>query len=109
MTPAADEVGSLVVIVTVDADREVMGDLLAHASYGLSVFGDFEGYGGGRLHLSEDGTRLVQYLRWRDRDTYERCRDDGRWADLESTKRFMAHVSAGRAVIDDRLYRVVPS
>ena len=97
------------VVVTVDAEADVLPDLIAHAAGGLERFGDCEGFVGGALHVSDDGTRLVQYVQWSSEEAYIACRDDPRWDGLASTELFMAHLAAGRALIDARVYRVVAS
>jgi hypothetical protein len=100
--------GVCTVVVTVDADTEILDDMLDHARLGVTTyFGDCEGFIGGALHLSTDRTRLVQYLQWESEAAYLRCRDDPRWDELDSTKKFLEHVTAGRAVIHARLYEVL--
>ena len=61
---SAGQGGARAVIVTVDADAAIMPELEAHARYGLEQFRDFKGFVSGALHMNDDGTRLVQYLRW---------------------------------------------
>lgn len=97
------------VIVTVDAPAEVMADLEEHARVGLDEFHSCESYIAGAVHLSADGTRMVQYSQWTSEEGYTGCRDDPRWDDLPSTGRFMAHVVSGRAEVDARTYTVVES
>ena len=94
------------VIVTVDAPREIMDDLLSHAESGLQLFESFEGFVAGALHRSDDGERIVQYLQWRTRADHDACVADPRWADWPSSVRFMEHVDAGRARVDVRTYAV---
>ena len=101
--------GVCTVIVTLDAEREDMGDLLSHARMGLERFAEWEGFVAGALHLSQDGTRLVQYLQWASEEVYVRCRDAPVWEHLSSTRRFMAHVDAGRARVDARVFSVLAS
>ena len=100
------------VIVTVDAIDgaidNVMGDLVEHARAGIEEhFPRFAGYLGGALHVSADGTRLVQYLQWRSADDYVACRDDSSWHAIETTERFAAHARAGHARVDARVFTVV--
>ena len=95
------------VIVTVDADPDVMDDLVAHARHGIETFGELDGYVSGALHLSGDRGRLVQYLQWETRAHHEACMNDPRWDERDSTRRFMALVESGRATIDVRVYDVV--
>jgi hypothetical protein len=96
------------VVVTVDADAEILEDMLAHARLGVTTyFGEYEGFIAGALHLSTDRTRLVQYLQWESEAAYLRCRDDPRWDHLDSTKRFLDHIAAGRALVDARVFEVV--
>lgn len=95
-------------VVTVDAEAEILDDMLEHARRGVTTyFGECEGFVAGALHLSADRTRLVQYLQWESEAAYLRCRDDPRWDRLGSTKRFLDHVTAGRAVVDARPYEVL--
>lgn len=94
------------VIVTVDADDSVLPDLVAHARTGLTMSADWPGFLGGRLHVSRDGTRLVQQLWWASEEAYIRWRDDPGWDDLASTRAFMSHVAAGRAQVDARVFDV---
>lgn len=95
------------VIVTVDAPQAVMTDLIDHARLGLDRFPDFEGFVGGALHISDDETRLVQYLQFASEPSYEAARDDPTWDEAPSTRLFAEHVAAGRALIDVRVYTVV--
>jgi hypothetical protein len=95
------------VIVTVDAPLDIMGDLVAHARVGIERFGDCPGFIDGILHVSQDGRRLVQYLRWASDSEYEACRDDPRWDALPTTARFMALVSSEAVTLDARVYAVV--
>ncbi len=46
------------VIVTIDANAEIMPDLEAHAQYGLTRLQEFNGFVHGALHKSADGTGL---------------------------------------------------
>ena len=84
-----------------------MTDLVAHARFGLDRFPESEGFIGGALHVSDDGTRLVQYLQWVSQALYEAARDDPKWDEAPSTRRFAEHVASGRASIDARIYVVV--
>jgi len=95
------------VIVTVDADADVLLTLEEHARAGLGWFAAYEGFIGGALHKSADGTRLVQYLQWKREEHYLACMNDPKWEENPSTRRFMALVEAGRARVDARVYEVV--
>lgn len=95
------------VVVTVDASQAVMADLIEHARFGLDRFPDSEGFVGGALHLSDDGTRLVQYLQWTSQASYNAARDDPNWDEAPSARQFAEHVTSGRASIDARVYDVV--
>ena len=96
------------VVVTVDADPEVIDDMLEHARLGITTdFRECEGFIAGALHVSTDRTRLVQYLQWDSEAAYLRCRDDPKWDELDSTKRFLNHISTGRALVDARLFEVL--
>lgn len=95
------------VVVTVDTTQDVMGDLVEHARSGVDHFSDCDGFIGGALHVSDDGTRLVQYLQWESEAAYVACRDHRMWDEIASTAQFAEHVAAGRAQIDARSYRVV--
>lgn len=100
--------GVCTVVVTVDADAEVLDEMLEHARRGVTTyFGECEGFVAGAVHLSADRTRLVQYLQWESEAAYLRCRDDPKWDRLDSTRIFLDHVAAGRAVVDARLYEVL--
>jgi hypothetical protein len=94
--------------VTVDAEAEILEDMLEHARLGVTTyFNEYGGFIAGALHLSADGTRLVQYLQWESEAAYVRCRDDPQWDDLDSAGRFLDHVTAGRALVDAHLFEVV--
>ena len=95
------------VLVTVDANADVMPALEDHARYGLARFPEFDGFISGTLHKSADGTRLVQYLCWRSEADHLACIDDPRWNDLPSTRRFLELVESGEARMDVRVYEVV--
>lgn len=101
------DAGVCTVIVTVDAEASVMPELEVHAREGLLRFAEFPGFLGGATHRSADGTRLVQYLRWRTEAHHLACMHDSRWDDLPSTHRFMELVQSGRASMDVRVYDVV--
>ena len=94
------------VVVSVDASIEVIAEMEVHARAGLTLFGECRGFVGGALHRSDDGTRLVQYLQWENDSHYLACRDDPAWDELDSTRRFMDHVAAGRATVDARSFTV---
>lgn len=96
-----------VVVVTVDAPPERMPALLSHASLGLERFPEYKGFRTGSLHVSMDGTRLIQYLEWDSEAEYEECVLDPVWDDLESTRRFMETVAQPDVQIDARAYRVL--
>lgn len=96
-----------IVIVTVDAPLDVMDDLVAHARAGIRRFGDCQGFVDGTLHRSEDGRRLVQYLRWASVAAYETCRDDPRWDGLPTTDRFMALAATDAVTLDARVFEVL--
>ncbi len=95
------------VIVTVDAEADVLPELEAHAREGLSRFAEFRGFLGGATHRSADGTRLVQYLQWQSEEHHLACMSDTRWDDLPSTRRFMELARSGRVKMDVRVYEVV--
>jgi hypothetical protein len=95
------------VIVTVDAEPDIMSDLEAHAKAGLTLFRDFPGFVAGALHRSVDGGRLVQYVQWETELHHLECVNDPRWDSFPSTQRFMAIVDSGRAQMDMRAYRVL--
>ncbi|MCG8587807.1 MAG: hypothetical protein MJE66_00800 [Proteobacteria bacterium] len=105
--PARDDLYT--VIVTVDAEPEIMPRLEAHARFGLDAFAEFDGYCGGQLHVSLDRRRLVQIVRWRTEGDYLACRDDARWEEVPTTKAFMAAVESPNVVMDVRAYTVVAS
>ncbi|MGI9624864.1 MAG: hypothetical protein ACR2PK_18690 [Acidimicrobiales bacterium] len=95
------------VVVTVDANVDVLEELLEHAQLGLRRFPECDGFVSGALHISADRTRMIQYLQWESEAAYINCRDDSRWDEFESTRRFADHISAGRATLDARTYSVV--
>ena len=97
------------VIVTVDADPEIVPELEEHARDGLDRFARLRGFISGALHKSDDGGRLVQYLQWKTVDDHLACVHHPQWDDLPSTRRFMELVGSGRATMDVRTYRVVAS
>ncbi|MDH3678422.1 MAG: antibiotic biosynthesis monooxygenase [Acidimicrobiia bacterium] len=95
------------VIVTVDAAPTVLADLIEHARAGVEqLFPHYPGYLGGALHVSDDQTRLIQYLQWESESDYLACRDDPSWDDHESTRRFLSHIAEGRAVIEAHTFSV---
>ena len=95
------------VVVTVDADPEVIMDMESHARRGLGWFARFEGFVSGALHKSTDGGRLIQYLQWRSEADHLACMNDPRWDEEESTRSFLEHVVSGRATMDVRIYDVI--
>ncbi len=95
------------VIVTVDADTDFMPALRHHARMGLDQFPSYPGYLSGALHLSDDGTRLVQYLQWRSETDYRACVEDSAWDRFPSTAVFLEAASAGEARVDARVFVVV--
>ena len=96
-----------VVVVTLDAPMEHMPTLLSHASLGIERFPAYPGYRQGTLHVSLDGTRLIQYLVWDSEAEYEACVGDPRWDEMESTRRFMGIVELPEVQIDVRAYQVL--
>ena len=99
--------GICTVVVTVDAKASLMPALREHAERGLEHFPTYAGYLGGALHLSADGTRLVQYLQWRSEAEYVACRDDPRWEQSPSTRLFREAARSGEAQVDARSFAVV--
>jgi hypothetical protein len=97
------------VIVTVDAPPDVMPRLEAHARAGIHGFAECPGYLGGAMHVSEDGTRLVQYLQWTSEAHYRKCVEDPRWDELSTTAEFMDAIREGRARVDARTFYVAES
>ncbi|NNF27298.1 MAG: hypothetical protein HKN73_08770 [Gemmatimonadetes bacterium] len=94
-------------IVTVDAEASLIPALREHAEGGLAAFSNYPGYLGGALHLSADGTRLVQYLQWRSEAEYLACLEDPRWEEMPSTRRFLDAAKNGEARVDARTFTVV--
>lgn len=94
------------VIVTLDAPAEVLARLKGHAEAGLNRFPGYPGFVGGALHVSADGTRLVQYLQWSSEEEYLACVNDPRWDELPSTKVFMEAFETGSAIVDARAFTV---
>ncbi len=95
------------VVVTVDAEAEVMPELEAHAKSGLQRFSEFEGFVSGALHKSTDGLRLIQYLQWENEAAHLKCMNHPMWNDVPSTKRFMEIVESGRAKMVVRVVDIV--
>ena len=60
----------------------------------------------GVLHTNTDGTRLVQYLQWATEADYLACISDRRWSELPSSRRFLARIDAGEAVVDARIFTI---
>ena len=99
--------GCCTVIVTVDADAELVPELEAHARDGLRRFAEMPGFIAGALHRSDDGGRLVQYLQWASEADHLACMRDPRWDELPSTRRFMEVAASGASTVDVRVYDVV--
>ena len=97
------------VIVTVDAAMSAMAALEEHAAFGVRHFATYPGYLSGALHVSTDGTRLIQYLQWESESTYRACIDDPAWDQLESARLFKESVASGLAKVDARSFRVAAS
>ncbi|MEN8374829.1 MAG: hypothetical protein ABFS34_05215 [Gemmatimonadota bacterium] len=95
------------VVVTVDAPEALLGEMAEHARAGLARFRECDGFLGGALHVTRDGGRLLQYLRWRDEAAYDACIDDPRWDEMPTTAPFLAAVREGRATLDASAYAVV--
>ena len=64
------------VVVTVDADPDLIPELEAHARDGLARFASFKGFLSGALHKSADGGRLIQYLQWETEADHLACMHD---------------------------------
>ncbi len=94
------------VVVTVDAAVTDMAALEEHAAFGVRHFANYPGYLAGALHVSADGTRLIQYLQWESESTYRSCIDDPAWDLLQSARLFKESVASGRAKVDARSFRV---
>jgi heme-degrading monooxygenase HmoA len=95
------------VVVTVDAQADVMPELETHAKSGLQRFSEFEGFISGALHKSTDGLRLIQYLQWKSEAAHLKCMNHPMWNDMPSTKRFMEIVKSGRAKMVVRVVDIV--
>ena len=96
-------------IVSVDAPRSVLADLVRHAKSGIERFPAYRGYVGGALHVSEDEERLIQYLQWESEEDYLACLNDPGWDRLDSSRTFLSAVESGRAKMDVRAYSVTVS
>ncbi len=94
------------VVVTVDGAPDNVAIAVRHASAGLALFAEFDGFVGGATHVSADGGRIVQYLQWEDEEAHNICMNDPRWDNLESSRLFMALAERGELNIDVRIYRV---
>ena len=97
------------VIVTVDGLKDDIIAVLNHASQGLEVFANFDGFVAGATHLSDNGRRIVQYLQWDSKDSHEYCMKDPLWEDLDSGKMFMQLMRAGAIQVDVQTFEVVNS
>ena len=95
------------VIVTVDAECDIIPELETHAREGIARFAELDGFVSGALHKSTDGTRLIQYLQWRDEAAHLACMHDPRWDALPSTKRFMEIVSSDQATMKVGVFDVI--
>ena len=95
------------VIVTLDAAPETMVELESHARDGLARFAKFDGFVAGALHKSADGTRLVQYLQWRDEAAHLAFMHDPIWHEIPSTRRFMDVVESGKASMKVGVFDVI--
>lgn len=95
------------VIVTVDAEPDVLPDMEAHALIGLERFESHTGFLTATLYRNESGMRLVNVSEWTSLASYESCRDDPEWDRLASTSTFFAHLDAGRATIDVQIFERV--
>jgi len=94
------------VIVTVEAEGAEMEFVVDHASEGLALFSDFDGFIAGATHVSEDGEKVVQYLQWESSEAHAACMNDPEWAQHPSSRRFMQLMEAGDILVDVRLYDI---
>ena len=83
------------VIVTVEAATDVLPEIVSHARDGLALFEEHKGFISGAVHQSADGTRMVQYLQWANKEDHLACMDDPRWDTRQSTRAFLKHVPTG--------------
>ncbi len=104
---ARDEQTICVVIVTVDANTETIGEVTAHAQYGLKRFAEFDGFICGVLHRHANGTRIVQYLRWQSEADHLACMNHPLWDDVPSSRRFLGLVNSGQIRVDVGVYDVI--
>ena len=98
---------NITVIVTVDGSKEAIQSIVDHASSGLSIFKKFNGFIGGATHLNDSGTRVVQYLQWRDEASHSSCMNDPIWSHTQSSKDFMALVKTGAIEMKVDIFKVV--
>ena len=94
------------VIVTVDGSNAAIAAVLAHATSGLERFADHDGFLAGATHLSQDGTRIVQYLQWRDEAAYTACMASPAWESIPSSRDFMHMMARGEIAVDARVFGV---
>lgn len=94
------------VVVLVSGDPEAIRSVLDHAIQGPALFSEFAGFIGGSTHVAEDGTRILQYLQWRDKASHEDCLRDPKWASFPSSVHFMALVESGDIQVEVKTYTV---
>ena len=107
MTSIDMRAGRVTVIVTVDAEAEIIEEVQAHAADGLQRFHDFAGFISGALHKSADGKRLVNYQQWASEEDYGNCVNNAVWETQASANRMAELAQTGRVHFDVRLYAVV--
>lgn len=94
------------IIVTVDGAQDAVAQILDHATDGLSIFAEFDGFVGGATHLADDGQRIIQYLQWRSAADHMACMEDPSWSDQPSSRQFMELMESGEITVDVRNYSV---
>jgi hypothetical protein len=95
------------VIVTVDGDSQAISSVTDHASSGLDRFAAFPGYIAGATHLSEDGSRIIQYLQWQSKEAHEACMNDPSWDDDEGSRHFIELMGTGAIKVSVGVFDVI--
>ena len=95
------------VIVTMDGEIDDMEFVIDHATEGLDIFSEFDGFIAGTTHVSDDGERVIQYLQWDSKKDHEACMNDPSWNEDEPSIRFLELMEAGVITVDVRIYDVV--
>ena len=94
------------VIVSVDGDVKDIESVLNHVTSGLDLFNEFDGFIAGATHLSEDGTRIIQYLNWKNKQAHKRCTEDPRWFEHEPSRHFIDLMKSGKIKVKAEIFNI---